>query len=202
MNIEPLQETYPLEWKILKAQEIQRLIAVPIRDNGRTIGFVGVDNPRYSIHDDSQIRVLAGFLLTRMRQDHNESRYQKLLQDSNQDLLEALQVGFWTMEFDRKGQPAEMTVSDKLEEILSLRTLSARECCQVWYGRIPECEREKVEEAFRKMVRTEELVQQEHFWNHPERGMVLLRLSGILKEHISEGLQFKGYLRLIESTQR
>lgn len=202
MNIEPLQETYPLEWKILKDQEIQRLIAVPIRDNGRTIGFVGVDNPRYSIHDDSQIRVLAGFLLTRMRQDHNESRYQKLLQDSNQDLLEALQVGFWTMDFDLQNRPTEMTVSDKLEELLALRTLSAKECCQTWYERIPDCEREKVDDAFRKMAETEALVQQEHFWNHPERGRVLLRLSGILKERASDGLRFKGYLRLIEGTAR
>lgn len=202
MNIEPLQETYPLEWEILKGQEIQRLIAVPIRDNGRTIGFVGVDNPRYSIHDDSQIRVLAGFLLTRMRQDHNESRYQKLLQDSNQDLLEALQVGFWTMDFDPQNRPTEMTVSDKLEELLALRTLSAKECCRTWYERIPDCEREKVDDAFRKMAGTEALVQQEHFWNHPERGMVLLRLSGILKERTPEGLRFKGYLRLIEGTAR
>lgn len=84
MNIEPLKETAPLEWKILKRQEIQRLIAVPIRDNGRLVGFVGVDNPRYSIHDDSQIRVLAAFLLMRMRQDHMESWYRNLLKNGRQ----------------------------------------------------------------------------------------------------------------------
>lgn len=93
-NLAPLQESAPLEWEILQRQEIQRLIAVPIRDGGETIGFIGVDNPRYSIRDDTQVRVLASFLLARIRQDRNEHRYQALLRSANQDLLWSLGVGF------------------------------------------------------------------------------------------------------------
>lgn len=198
LNIEPLQEMHPLEWAILNRQGIQRLIAVPIRDNGRTIGFVGVDNPRSSIHDDSQIRVLAGFLLTRMRQDHNESRYRKLLQSTNQDLLEALQVGFLTMDLDENGHPLAMTVSDKLEQILELKALSDKECCRMWYDRIPADEREKVNTALQRIVRTGELVQQEYLWNHPCRGILRFRIYGILMEDTSGCRRMKGYLRLLE----
>lgn len=66
-NLEPLQKTSPLEWQTLHQQGIQRLIAVPLLDNSQVIGFIGVDNPRRSIHDDSQARVLASFLVTRFR---------------------------------------------------------------------------------------------------------------------------------------
>ena len=40
-----------------------------MRDNGRLVGFVGVDNPRYCIQDDSQVRALAGVLIIRLRQE-------------------------------------------------------------------------------------------------------------------------------------
>lgn len=63
-NIAPLKQTAPEEWRTLHKQGIQRIIAVPIRENDQVIGFLGVDNPRNCIHDDSQIRVLASFLLT------------------------------------------------------------------------------------------------------------------------------------------
>lgn len=66
-NLDPLKKTYPLEWEILHRQGIQRLIAVPLLDDNQVVGFIGVDNPRRSIHDDSQMRVLASFLVTRLR---------------------------------------------------------------------------------------------------------------------------------------
>ena len=64
-NLEPLRRNWPVEWRDLSMQGIQRLIAVPFREEGRLVGFIGVDNPRYSIEDDAQIRLLAYFLAMR-----------------------------------------------------------------------------------------------------------------------------------------
>ena len=50
-NLDAMRSESPEEWRILSAQGITRLIAVPVRDNGRTIGFIGVDNPRSSIQE-------------------------------------------------------------------------------------------------------------------------------------------------------
>lgn len=61
-NVEALQKFSPLEYSILQMQGIQRLIAVPVWVENRVDAFIGVDNPRYAIEDDSQIRVLAAFL--------------------------------------------------------------------------------------------------------------------------------------------
>lgn len=66
-NVETLQKTWPLEYSLLQMQEIQRLIAVPVWVKNQITAFIGVDNPRYSIADDSQIRVLSAFLSEKLR---------------------------------------------------------------------------------------------------------------------------------------
>ena len=71
-NKEPLRSRSPLEWEMLERQEIHRLIAVPLMEEGRVAGFVGVDNPRNAIDDDTQIRVLASFLVVRFQRERRE----------------------------------------------------------------------------------------------------------------------------------
>lgn len=61
-----------MEWEILNSQNIQRLIAVPLMSGNRMDGFIGVDNPRYAIQDDSQIRVLSSFMMVCFRREHKE----------------------------------------------------------------------------------------------------------------------------------
>lgn len=61
-NIDALRKSSPLEYQALQMHGIQRLIAVPVPSEKEIDAFIGVDNPRHSIHDDSQIRVLAAFL--------------------------------------------------------------------------------------------------------------------------------------------
>lgn len=71
-NLEALRKNWPVEWEDLSKQGIQRLIAVPFREKGRLVGFIGVDNPRYSIEDDAQIRLLSYFLALRRWQERND----------------------------------------------------------------------------------------------------------------------------------
>lgn len=74
-NLKPLQKSSPQEWLDLSRQNIQRLIAVPmISDGGEIEGFIGVDNPRYAIRDDAQVRVLACFLLNRYQRDREDRK--------------------------------------------------------------------------------------------------------------------------------
>ncbi len=71
-NKDPLKNVSPLEWKMLVSQGIQRLIAVPLMEDGRVVGFIGVDNPRHAIEDDTQVRVLASFLVVRFQRERKE----------------------------------------------------------------------------------------------------------------------------------
>ena len=199
-NLSPLRKTSPIEWKVLHSQGIQRLIAVPIRNNGVTIGFIGVDNPHYAIHDDSQVRVLASFLLTRIRQDRNEHRYQALLQESNQDIVEALGVGFWTIHIHKNSCQREMIANNTMCQILGASFLSSpQECYRYWHTRIPLRAEKAVDDAIHQMCQAKGVVQVEFPWLHPLQGEIPLRFSGLCLEETDECVSLKGYCRLLKS---
>lgn len=198
LNLDPLRESSPAEWKLLHAQGIQRLIVVPIRENHKTIGFVGVDNPRYCIHDDSQVRVLNSFLLARLRQDRNEQRYQILLQESNQELLGALNVGFWTLKINKKGHLPQMVFDNIMCQLLNASgSASPEECYEFWSTRIRKDVAPMLERAFEKMKLNNQLVQIEYPWEHVTDGEITLRFSGILIEDTDDHTKYKGYCRKI-----
>lgn len=197
-NLAPLKESSPREWEDLSRQGIQRLIAVPVRENGRTVGFVGVDNPRYAIHDDTQIRVLVSFLVTRLRQDRNEQRYQALLQASNQDILEAMDVGFWTIFLRKDGGRREMVANDIMYRLLGVATTpDAEELYRFWYDRIRQEDRERVDRAMEEMCRSRRVVQVEFGWCSLAGDVLPLRFSGLSIGETGEGLRLKGYCRVL-----
>lgn len=200
LNLDPLREQSPQEWEILHAQDIQRLIAVPIRENNRTIGFIGVDNPRYCIHDDSQIRVLGSFLLARIQQDRNEHRYQTLLQESNQELLQAMNVGFWTFNASRDRCGNQMIFDNTTCKLLGIAThTSPEDCYFYWRSRLTEAAENRLCTAFQQMMNTNQVIQVEYPWKHPARGIITLRFSGILIEDVLSTIRFKGYCRIVDN---
>lgn len=199
-NVSGLQGVSPDEWKILSGQGIQRLIAVPIRENNKTIGFVGIDNPRYCIHDDSQVRVLSCFLLLCFRQQKNECKYQALLQESNNDILSALQVGFWTMEINKNKNKMEcgMTFNDTMKQQLNIPDdLSEQQCLHYWFSRIRKDSQENVKKAMENMVKEGTIVQFSYPWEHIMEGEVTIRFTGLLIEDTASHTKLKGYCKKI-----
>lgn len=196
LNMAPLREQSPDEWRILSHQGIQRVIAVPVRENGKTIGFIGVDNPRYCIQNDAQVRTLASFLLARIRQDRYEHRYQALLMQSKHDLLSILHVGFWTYKLPKDGSCGEMVFDSILYQLLGIPEPSdPKDCCEICFSRIRADMIGTVRRAFAKMSATDQAVQVIFPWNHPQKGEVEMRMTGIMSEEAAEYTMYKGYCR-------
>lgn len=65
-DVEQIRETEPEAYAILKPQNIQSLIAGPIYEDGKIIGFIGVDNPDKRMHDPavSLLNVMGYFIST------------------------------------------------------------------------------------------------------------------------------------------
>ena len=193
-NIAPLKQIAPEEWRTLHKQGIQRIIAVPIRENDQTIGFIGVDNPRYCIHDDSQIRVLASFLLTRIRQDRNEYRYRLLLNENNQDLLQSLKVGFWLLQINKKDNHHILIFDHILKSILDIPdNLDKYQNYDYWISKLNNQDH-LFKNDLETMKETGELIQIECLWN----GKIAIRLSGLMVENNESYTKFKGFCRIIE----
>ena len=169
----------------------------PLRENGTTIGFIGVDNPRTCIHDNTHVRVLASFLLARIRQDRNEHRYQVLLQHSNEDLLQSLQMGFWSIRRDQ-GRVSRMIVNDTMEKCWNssspIRRFSATATGMTGFPR-----RKKTVDRALEQMRTDGTVVQVCFpWNHPRLGRVTLCFSELVLEDGEQYCKWKGHCRLVD----
>ena len=197
-NLSPLKKTSPLEWEVLHQQGIQRLIVVPLRENSKTIGFIGVDNPRYCIRDDSQVRVLASFLLTRIRQYHNEYYYRLLLQENNNQLLHTLHIGFWTLKIDKNGDYHQLKLDTYLQEMLSAPLhLENHDNYLYWRDRIHHYDQHSpLKKALQTMQKTGRLEQLGYQLILDDQ-TINIRLSGILIDDSDQYYKFRGYCRIL-----
>ena len=202
-NLDVLKKENYLEWEILHAQGISRLIAVPLQDGEHTIGFIGVDNPRYSIHDDSQIRVLSHFLRSRIHQDRNELRYQKLLEYNYHDIFDTLDLGLWVIRINREENHYEMLANDTMLRILGISGVpTPEECYQFWYSKINDGYYYYVNHTIESMIQTRKPIQLEYTWMHPQRGEVLVRCAGIRAPDQDGSICLRGYHRIIDDLER
>ncbi len=197
-NLDVLRKTDPAMWEALSTQDISRLIATPIRDGDKIIAFVGVDNPRYSISDDSQIRVLSNFLLNRIRQERNELHLRSLLKANYHSTLDILGVGLWMVRIDLRHKRKELIIDDTLKRTLGLTTMpNLEECYCYWYDRINNGYYHYVNESIKHMAKSWGIVQLEYTWVHPQKGEVMVRCIGTRVPDEKGMLCLKGYHRII-----
>lgn len=202
-NLDTLRETNRQEWSDLSQQDITRLIAVPLRMDDRIIGFLGVDNPRYSIHDDSQIRVLSYFLVNRIRQDWNETRLRMLLRSDYRNILGNVGVGLWIILLDKDPGAGQMLVDDTMRQVLGqTEPLSPEECYQFWYSRINDGYYHYVNQSLDSMIKSHRVVQLEYTWNHPQLGEVVVRCTGVRTADRNGKICLEGYHRILSGIQQ
>ncbi len=202
-NLDTLRGSNPQEWEDLRSQDITRLIAVPLRMDDRIIGFLGVDNPRYCINDDSQIRVLSYFLVNRIRQDRNETRLRMLLRSDFRNILGTVGVGLWLILLVKNGGSGQMLVDDTMRQILGQpEPLSPEECYQFWYSRINAGYYHYVNQSVDSMVQSRRVVQLEYTWNHPRLGEVVVRCTGIRTADRQGKICLEGYHRILSGVQQ
>lgn len=203
LNTDTIRSKNPEEWKVLKAQDITRLIAVPLRDGGSTVGFIGVDNPRHSIRGDSQIRVLAHFLITRLHQQRNEQRYQELLRAENREVFSRLGLGLWVIYLDPAANLREMLGDDTMNVAMGVdRSLSRSEYYDFWYTRINPGYYEYVDRSVQNMIDSGKVVQLEYTWKHPLRGDVMVRCTGVRAADEDGRICLKGYHRIVDDVEQ
>ena len=75
-NIE--QEKGTPHYRIIKDQKIQRLLTVPLLEQGQVIGFLGVDNPQRHFEDETLLSSLQFFVSNSLRQKKEQEYLQQL----------------------------------------------------------------------------------------------------------------------------
>lgn len=202
-NLESIHKESPEQWQWLRNANISKLMAVPLCNNKKLIGFVGVDNPHYAIGNDSQLRVLSSFLLNYLRNERCEARYRSLLQENYDHTLDLLNLGLWTILIDPNSQWRAMLADDTMYRVLGLEErCSAEQCYQFWYSRINQGYFNYVKQSLSNMIQNGHAVQLEYTWKHPVRGDVVVRCTGIRVEDQNGMICLKGYHRTIDDLAR
>lgn len=103
-RLEDIRETSPLQYEILREQNIHSLVVVPLYDGEKLIGFYGVDNPSVKSMEyaTNMLQTAAYFIVSSLKRRNLVRELQKrsynVLQTLSVDYLEIYEVNFDTDE--------------------------------------------------------------------------------------------------------
>ena len=100
-SLEDIRETSPLQYEILKQQNIRSLVVVPLYDGKKLIGFYGVDNPPVKLleYASNMLQTAAYFIVSSLKRRNLLREIQK----RSYNVLHALSVdylGIYQVNFD------------------------------------------------------------------------------------------------------
>lgn len=200
-DIDIYKEKAPDTWKVLNDQNIRRLIEVPILQEGRVVGFVGVDNPkRASYHEELLVRTVPvlGKLLMQRGMIAGNVKEEVISETLNlvreADILKDMRIGMWVIEMDTGADRQRMYVDQGMKELLGVEDdLSGEAYYEHWHSNIAEGYQSYVEDAVRDMMLTGKIVELEYPWCHPVLGEVPVRCVGRLSRARNGIYTYKGY---------
>lgn len=202
-DLEAYRESMPLEYELLKVQNVSTLIAFPISVHEKLIGFVGVDNPDMEksnlIH---RLLSLLGKYVGTMIKDHKneQMRLEVVASKSRLDyqlemdeILRGAQIGIWTLEMDDVKAP-RLHPNPTMCTLLGVsQEMSPEEVYQFWYHRIPPKYVTPVLDYIQKVIH-ESYSEITYPWNHPLLGQIWIRCGGILyPDYQGNGICIRGY---------
>lgn len=202
-DLEAYRESMPLEYELLKVQNVSTLIAFPISVHEKLIGFVGVDNPDMEksslIH---RLLSLLGKYVGTMIKDHKneQMRLEVVASKSRLDyqlemdeILRGAQIGIWTLEMDGVKAP-RLHPNPTMCTLLGVsQEMSPEEVYQFWYHRLPPKYVTPVLDYIQKVIH-ESYSEITYPWNHPLLGQIWIQCGGILyPDYQGNGICIRGY---------
>lgn len=177
------------------------LIMVPIIKNDEVIGVIELDNPRKQADKEMHIRALANFLSYSVCSD--EKKQLSLQQENAEEksILDMLNVGLWMIRCGNGKK--EMFIDDTMRYVMGMQEIGTpEENYAYWYDRICTGYYQYVDNSVQRMVDSWEIVQLEYTWNHPKKGEVVVRCTGIRIPGTQGEICIKGYHRIISDIEQ
>lgn len=202
-DLEAYRESMPLEYELLKVQNVSTLIAFPISVHEKLIGFVGVDNPDMEKSNllHRLLSLLGKYVGTMIKDHKNEQmRLEVVASKSRLDyqlemdkILRGAQIGIWTLEMDGVKAP-RLHPNPTMCTLLGVsQEMSPEEVYQFWYHRLPPKYVTPVLDYIQKVIH-ESYSEITYPWNHPLLGQIWIRCGGILyPDYQGNGICIRGY---------
>jgi len=192
-----------LTYEILEPQGIESLIAAPIFDDNKIIGFIGVDNPHKNTDDIVILKATASLLYSEIsRKIAKKSQTIKEITKANEkqdaelgeikDIIASASMGTWRIELVENENP-RMYVDETMRKLLGIegKNESPEKTYTDWFSNI-------TPEAVPSVFNSVELMKQgyndenTYLWKHPTKGVRYVRCGGTSK-NIPGGYSLQGY---------
>ena len=202
-DLEAYRESMPLEYELLKVQNVSTLIAFPISVHEKLIGFVGVDNPDMEKSNllHRLLSLLGKYVGTMIKDHKNEQMRLEVVASKSRldyqlemdEILRGAQIGIWTLELDGDKTPL-LHPNPTMCTLLGVsQEMSPEEVYQFWYHRIPPKYVTPVLDYIQKVIH-ESYSEITYPWNHPLLGQIWIRCGGILyPDYKGNGICIRGY---------
>ena len=202
-DLEAYRESMPLEYELLKVQNVSTLIAFPISVHEKLIGFVGVDNPDMEKSNllHRLLSLLGKYVGTMIKDHKNEQMRLEVVASKSRldyqlemdEILRGAQIGIWTLEMDGVKAP-RLHPNPTMSTLLGVsQEMSPEEVYQFWYHRLPPKYVTPVLDYIQKVIH-ESYSEITYPWNHPLLGQIWIRCGGILyPDYQGNGICIRGY---------
>ena len=202
-DLEAYRESMPLEYELLKVQNVSTLIAFPISVHEKLIGFVGVDNPDMEKSNllHRLLSLLGKYVGTMIKDHKNEQMRLEVVASKSRldyqlemdEILRGAQIGIWTLEMDGVKAP-RLHPNPTMCTLLGVsQEMSPEEVYQFWYHRLPPKYVTPVLDYIQKVIH-ESYSEITYPWNHPLLGQIWIRCGGILySDYQGNGICIRGY---------
>ena len=202
-DLEAYRESMPLEYELLKVQNVSTLIAFPISVHEKLIGFVGVDNPDMEKSNllHRLLSLLGKYVGTMIKDHKNEQMRLEVVASKSRldyqlemdEILRGAQIGIWTLEMDGVKAP-RLHPNPTMCTLLGVsQEMSPEEVYQFWYHRLPTKYVTPVLDYIQKVIH-ESYSEITYPWNHPLLGQIWIRCGGILyPDYQGNGICIRGY---------
>ena len=202
-DLEAYRESMPLEYELLKVQNVSTLIAFPISVHEKLIGFVGVDNPDMEKSNllHRLLSLLGKYVGTMIKDHKNEQMRLEVVASKSRldyqlemdEILRGAQIGIWTLEMDGVKAP-RLHPNPTMCTLLGVsQEMSPEEVYQFWYHRLPPKSVTPVLDYIQKVIH-ESYSEITYPWNHPLLGQIWIRCGGILyPDYQGNGICIRGY---------
>lgn len=202
-DLEAYRESMPLEYELLKVQNVSTLIAFPISVHEKLIGFVGVDNPDMEKSNllHRLLSLLGKYVGTMIKDHKNEQMRLEVVASKSRldyqlemdEILRGAQIGIWTLEMDGVKAP-RLHPNPTMCTLLGVsQEMSPEEVYQFWYHRLPPKYVTPVLDYIQKVIH-KSYSEITYPWNHPLLGQIWIRCGGILyPDYQGNGICIRGY---------
>ena len=127
-----------------------------------------------------------------------EKRHAPLVNMEMKTILRSINVGLWIVHISKKTGVIELYTDETMRKLLGVADdISPDECFKYWQNNIDKECRSSLDDMIREMTESNNVIQLEYSWHHPQNGLVTVRSSGRRVERNDECIVCEGFHRVI-----